>query len=116
MTNERRACVPGFEEDIFVSYGHIDNQGTLPWVERLCESLRVRLEELLGTSDVRIWRDVKLDGLDRFDEEIHRKISSAALFLAVLSPRYAASEWCAREVDAFAGASSTPAATRLTSK
>lgn len=51
--------------------------------------------------NVRIWRDDKLQGNDRFAEEIVDQFNSTAALISVLSPRYVQSEWCTREVDEF---------------
>jgi hypothetical protein len=43
---------PTFEDDIFISYAHIDNkplaEGLKGWVETLHERLQIRLEQLTG--------------------------------------------------------------------
>lgn len=62
-----------FDYDIFISYAHIDNrtlqQDQDGWIAMLHKALELRLAMLLG-EDVRIWRDQKLSGNDRFDDEI----------------------------------------------
>jgi hypothetical protein len=95
------AFVPGFEEDLFISYGHYDNAApTLGWISHLHDQLEGRLRQLLGT-DVRFWRDRKLDGVDDFEEVLRHKVSHSALFLSILSPRYVTSESCRSEVNWF---------------
>lgn len=93
-----------FEEDIFISYAHIDNlpldEGLKGWVETLHERLKVLLMQLLG-EEVKIWRDRKLQGNDVFEETLTGRVGKAALLVSVLSPRYVKSEWCMREVDEF---------------
>ena len=54
-----------FGVDVFISYGHIDNQAN--WVTHFHTALQMRLQELLGTDRVVIWRDVKLNGIDAFE-------------------------------------------------
>ena len=98
------ASIPGFEEDIFISYAHIDNlaldNGLKGWVETLHERLKVRLMQLMG-EEVRIWRDRKLQGNDVFEDALVGRIANVGLLVSILSPRYLKSEWCIREVDEF---------------
>jgi len=94
----------GFEQDVFISYTHIDDkplaEGQKGWIATLAEALNIRLAQLLG-EDPRIWRDKKLGGNDRFDQEIVDRVVHAAVLVAVLSPRYVKSEWCCKELKAF---------------
>lgn len=90
--------------DLFISYAHIDNQPMSAdksgWITRFHESLDTLLSMRLGKS-VRIWRDDKLQGNDRFADEIVEQFTSTAILISVLTPRYINSEWCTREVDEF---------------
>lgn len=58
-----------FENDIFISYAHIDDQplveGKKGWVSNFHRALEIRLAQLLGRRS-RIWRDPKLQGNDVF--------------------------------------------------
>ncbi|MGQ0593788.1 MAG: hypothetical protein ACT4QB_14435 [Gammaproteobacteria bacterium] len=68
------AYLPGFDNDVFISYTHKDNlgPGALPdagWVTRFHLDLQQRLTEFLGVH-ARIWRDKKLRGSDDYSEEI----------------------------------------------
>ncbi|MBV9926751.1 MAG: TIR domain-containing protein [Acidobacteria bacterium] len=98
------ASPPQFEDDIFISYAHIDNQplaeGLEGWIATLHERLRIRLEQLTGER-VRLWRDPKLQGNDVFAETLIARLSKSALLVAVISPRYVKSEWCLRELSEF---------------
>ncbi len=93
-----------FEDHLFISYAHIDNQplaeGLKGWVETFHERLRIRLEQLMG-EPARIWRDRKLQGNDVLDDTLVARLSKAAIIVVVLSPRYVRSEWCLRELDEF---------------
>ena len=93
-----------FDYDVFISYAHIDNatlqKGLEGWIDMLHKALELRLAQLLGEAP-RIWRDQKLAGNDRFDDEIVDQLVKAAVLVAVLSPRYVKSEWCTREVEEF---------------
>jgi hypothetical protein len=93
-----------FDNDVFISYTHIDNkplgESQKGWIAMLAEALDTRLSQLLGENP-RIWRDRKLDGNDRFDQEIIDQLMHAAVLVSVLSPRYLNSEWCQRELNTF---------------
>lgn len=90
--------------DLFISYAHIDNQalatGTSGWISRLHASLDTLLSMRLGKR-VRIWRDDKLQGNDRFAEEIVEQFDSTAVLVSIVSPRYLQSHWCTREIEEF---------------
>jgi hypothetical protein len=92
------------QDDIFISYAHIDNQplaeGLKGWVESLHERLKIRLGQLLG-EEASIWRDRKLQGNDVFADTLAEKINRAAILVSVLSPRYVKSEWCLKELEEF---------------
>jgi hypothetical protein len=93
-----------FEDDIFISYAHIDNEplaeGLKGWVETFHKSLRVRLAQLLG-EEPRIWRDLKLQGNDMFAETLVARVGRVALLVSIVSPRYVKSDWCLREIEEF---------------
>ena len=94
----------GFEDDVFISYAHVDNEtlaaGQDGWISLLHERLRIRLPQLLG-EEVKIWRDPKLQGNDEFADTLVIRVSKAGVLLSVLSPRYIKSEWCRKELSHF---------------
>ncbi|HEX8292712.1 MAG TPA: TIR domain-containing protein, partial [Pyrinomonadaceae bacterium] len=93
-----------FEDEVFISYAHIDNQpldeGLKGWVETLHERLQIRLSQLTG-EPVKIWRDRKLQGNDVFADTLVTRLSKAALLVTIVSPRYVRSEWCLKELEEF---------------
>jgi len=101
---------PNLEEDIFISYAHIDNQplaeGLKGWVETFHERLKVRLEQLTGET-THIWRDRKLQGNDIFAETLITRLSKTSIMVVVLSPRYVKSEWCLKELCEFSRCAET---------
>jgi hypothetical protein len=102
--SEPRSYVEGYEEDVFISYGYVDNQGpTTPWVTELHKHLLTRVRQYLGVGDdtLRIWRDVKIGGQDALRATLEQKASNSALFLSVLTPASVASEWCEDEANWF---------------
>jgi len=91
--------LPKFEHDIFLSYRHIDAPPD-PWIEQLCEKLARELTTRLNRVD--IWRDTSdLRYGDNWNEEIEKAVSSAAIFIAVLTENYLDSAVCAREFDLY---------------
>ncbi len=93
-----------FENHIFISYAHIDNQtltdGQQGWISEFHHALQVRLAQLRGERP-KIWRDEKLTGNDYFGDAIVKQLPNVALLLSVFSPRYVKSEWCIRELKEF---------------
>lgn len=92
------------ENDIFISYGHIDNEpaieGEKGWVTTFHESLAAYLAQRSGEKP-RIWRDAKLGGGDFFDDEISQQLSKTAILISILSPRYIKSDACLSELKEF---------------
>src|SRR5262245_58561986 len=95
------AFLPDYDHDVFVSYAHLDNQGETAWVSTLVRHLDTDLRQRLGTKDLRIWIDESLDGNRPLTQEIIRSIQRSATLLVVMSSGYLASEWCAKERNAF---------------
>jgi len=89
--------VPGFTNDIFISFSHVDNLDG--WVEEFQNQLRNRL--LMLGADVSIWRDRKLRGTDIFSAEIFTQLQQSALLISVVSPSGIKSRWCEDERQAF---------------
>ena len=61
----RKAFIPGFKHDIFVSYAHIDDEPLAGsdegWVTTLVRKLKTRLAQRLGRSDAySLWMDFEL--------------------------------------------------------
>ena len=93
-----------FQRHLFISYAHIDNvplseqhQG---WITRFHSTLSAMLNMRLGRK-AEIWRDSKLTGNDIFADEIVQQFPMTELLISVVTPRYAESEWCTREVKEF---------------
>ncbi len=96
--------VLSFENQLFISYAHIDN-GHVPevskgWIDLLHEGLNWRLPQLLG-GPVKIWRDLKLAGNDVFNETIVIELSKSAILISIISPRYLQSSACRKELEDF---------------
>src|SRR5262245_41988080 len=108
-----------FENDVFVSYAHINDQalteGQPGWISSLHRALQVRLEQLLG-KEAKIWRDLKLQGNDIFSDRLLETLPKVGVLVSVLSPRYVKSEWCQRELNAFLQASAQSGGVRIKDK
>src|SRR4051812_23241376 len=95
------AFVPDCDHDVFVSYAHVDNQNDLGWVTTLVHHLDTELRQRLGTKDLQIWIDHRIDGNHPLTPDIMQAIRRSATLLIVMSPSYLASEWCAKERNTF---------------
>lgn len=102
------AYVNGFERDVFVSYAHADN---LPlgdeadgWITKFHRSLVNAVKRLIRDEGLEVWRDVKLRGNDEFNEVLEDGFRRSALMISVLTPSYAESEWCRKELSGFSAA------------
>src|SRR2546423_13084856 len=108
-----------FENQVFISYAHIDNarftENEKGWIDRLHEALDWRLPQLIG-QPVKIWRDRKLGGNDVFNDTIVIELSNAAILLSVLSPRYFQSQSCLTELEDFFRIAATNGGLRLNDK
>lgn len=100
------AHVPGFDSDVFISFGHHDNQavGTEGWVSHFHQRLELELNTALGVSST-IWRDPRIGRASNFQREIEKNLKGSAVLLAVLSPSYRESKWCELELQGFVGGS-----------
>jgi hypothetical protein len=98
-----------FIHDIFISYGHLDDQNPFGhekgWVDLLYERLKLLVGQKLG-EEPKIWRDAhNLQGNDELGGAISEGVTQSLLFVPVITPRYVQSEWCNREIEAFHAAS-----------
>lgn len=89
--------LPGFINDIFISFSHADNWDG--WVEKFQDHLRHRLTQI--GAPVIIWRDSKLRGTDFFSDEIFTQLQQSALLISIVSPSGIKSRWCEDERQTF---------------
>ena len=99
--------VTGYDNDVFISYGHIDNQPFGDpgggWVDIFHEHLQNFVNVHIGHR-TKVWRDKRLTGAEIFSDEIEQQLRSSAVLVSVISPAYMRSEWCNRELVGFAKA------------
>ena len=92
------------EQNVFISYAHIDDQPLTPgekgWITRFHATLKAILSMRMGR-EAKIWRDEKLQGNDVFSDEIVAQFKKSAVLISVLTSRYLNSEWCTREAREF---------------
>src|SRR6185503_12142912 len=91
--------------DIFISYGHLDDEDpggdVKGWVDLLVERLPRLVSNNLGYLPV-VWRDERsLHGNDLLTAAISEGVTTSLLLIPIVSPRYVQSDWCRRELEAF---------------
>jgi Domain of unknown function (DUF4062)/TIR domain len=91
--------------DIFISYGHLDDEDPAGdvkgWVDLLVERLPRLVSNNLGYLPA-IWRDERsLRGNDLLTAAISEGVATSLLLIPIVSPRYVQSDWCRRELEAF---------------
>lgn len=110
---ERKAFVPGFNHDVFVSYAQVDDIPDIDsqpgWVTNLVQKLSSRLAQQLGGNEkFSLWMDRKhgagLGGNEPISEKIADTLENTAILLVILSPAYLEREWCKTELAAFSQA------------
>ena len=93
-----------FEQNLFISYAHIDDQPLTPgekgWITRFHATLKAILSMRMGR-EAKIWRDEKLQGNDVFSDEIVAQFKQSAVLVSIVTSRYLNSEWCTREAREF---------------
>ena len=92
------AFVPGFQHDLFISYAHEDDKR---WIQAFEDELRDEISRRLGMG-ISVWQDTsRIRAGENWQIAIQEGIEGAAAFVAVISPRYQNSQWCARERNEF---------------
>src|SRR5687767_10024946 len=98
--------------DIFISYGHLDDDDPAGdvkgWVDLLVERLPRLVSNNLGYLPT-IWRDERsLHGNDLLTAAISEGVTTSLLLIPIVSPRYVQSDWCRRELEAFCQSEAPP--------
>ena len=108
-----------FENDIFISYAHLDNQPLIKdaegWVSQFHRAIEVRVDQLIGKT-LSVWRDPKLQGNDHFDDTILEQMPSVAVLVSIFTPRYVRSTSCTKELTQFCEASKKSGGLRVLDK
>ena len=106
--------------DIFISYGHLDDEDPAGdvkgWVDLLVERLPRLVSNNLGYIP-NVWRDERsLHGNDLLTAAISEGVTTSLLLIPIVSPRYVQSDWCLRELDAFCKSEAPPGAPAFRSR
>jgi hypothetical protein len=99
-----KALLSDFEEDIFISYDHDDNEPPIPelkgFVDRVDEYLNVRLTHLIGERP-KIWKDHLMRGNEVINDTLVIRLSKTAFLVCILTPAYLKSKYCPWELKEF---------------
>jgi hypothetical protein len=97
-----------FEEDVFISYAHADDDvfGPEPrgWVSQLHLDLRRRVAFYLGLpkgSEPSLWRDSEIRTNEDFEAKIRGRLAKTATLLSVISKNFFDRPWCLKELETF---------------
>ena len=93
-----------FEDDVFISYRHLNNQlkddKGKGWVDNFHERLECTLADLLP-HEPKIWRDTRMPGNVYIAGHLQQKLRQTKVFVSILSPGYVNSAWCMGELSEF---------------
>jgi hypothetical protein len=96
--------VTGYENDVFISYAHADNEPLLPgkpgWVDIFEDLLRKRVRNRIR-GEIQFFRDPQLRSCNKFSDELDDQLAKSAVLICILSPRYVESDWCLWELEQF---------------
>jgi len=82
--------------DFFVSYARADNNSG--WITGFLDELEARHEEFFPGRKLEKFFDTEAIGAGKdWAHTLYHGVAQSRLFLAFVSPRYLASEWCQRE-------------------
>jgi len=85
------ATVSRYDNEIFISYSHIDNQPFGDprggWVDIFHEQLQNFVNVHVGRR-TKVWRDKRLTGGEAFSDEIEQQLRRSAILVSVISPGY----------------------------
>ncbi len=81
------------EFDFFVSYAHDDDANC--WITAFVAELRAEHQKFSGGRELTCFFDKpNIRSGDDWQHRLHDGLAKSRLFLAFVSPRYFASEWC----------------------
>ena len=106
------AFVPGYDQDVFISYAHVDDEPLVAasgadqsagWVATFVRLLKKELAQKIGRSEnFAVWFDqINLRGNHSITPEITTKLERTATFVGISSVPYGASQWCRDEARLF---------------
>lgn len=94
-----------FNDDVFISYAHFDDDRILRekegWVLKLYRELVNRVRVRLG-KDPGVWLDQdEIRNHEDFANKISRRLKTTGILLSIVSPSFLQREWCQRELREF---------------
>jgi hypothetical protein len=93
--------VPGFSDDVFVSYARVNDRDYESWVGYFVDDLEANLDSVLRRKSS-IWQDrSEIRRGEAFSPLIERGSKGAAVFVALMSGSYLDRPWCRQEIDCF---------------
>jgi hypothetical protein len=96
--------VPGYENDVFISYAHVDNEPIVPgkpgWVDFFEDLLRKRVRARMR-GEIQFFRDQQLRLYGQFSDQLAEKLANSAVLICIPSPNYVGSDWCLWELEQF---------------
>lgn len=96
--------VLGYENDVFISYAHADNDPIVPgkpgWVDFFEDLLRKRVKVRLR-GEIQFFRDQQLRLYEKFSDQLANELAGSATFICIPSPNYVESDWCLWELEQF---------------
>jgi TIR domain len=95
--------VPGYEDDVFISYARVNNDDYDNWVDSFNQKFAPLLQNALLGRTPKIWRDISnIRRGEAWSPLIRAGAERAAVLIALLSRAYLSREWCRKEIDYFA--------------
>jgi hypothetical protein len=95
----------GYEHDVFVSYAHLDDEpppgADEGWITTLVRHLEQKIAQKLGYTGFRTWIDHDLAENARVTPTLINTVRKSATMIIFMSPGYANSAWCQKEMQAF---------------
>lgn len=92
------------ESDVYITYSALDDHAMSAsdegWISRFHRNLKVRLQQLAGR-EVHVYRPPKYEADDKVTDEVLNDIPTAKSLLTIISPPFAKSENCQKEVSSF---------------
>lgn len=107
------ALINGFDNDIFISYAHVDNLNgpaggaEKGWVISFAKMLQTTLRDTLKKQIVQNERELKIYWDERvaqgepIDWQLNPAVEQSAIFLMIMSEHYLSSDWCNQEANWF---------------
>lgn len=99
--------VPGFTNDVFISYAHDDDvPAGAGWISQFEQRLQAFLEKNLGKKlEPKVQKDTgTVSNIGDAHQQLSDNFKNSAVLLMIVSPNYLASEYCALEREWFENA------------